>query len=165
MPFESSQTTTAETRRPKPCARLSSGGRRLTMTTPGLLRLSGVALVLAAAVFAVAEVISFAIFAEQGEDYDLAEVAAGGSFFVQSLLTLFAGTLLLGGLVGFYLGQSGAAGSLGLVGFLQVWLPFSFGVLALCWLPLCLATLRARAYPRGFSWFLLVGAALALVPF
>src|ERR671917_1482253 len=174
------------------------------MTPSGLLRLSGFALVLAAAVFAVAEVISFAIFAEQGEDYDLAEVAAGGAFFVQSLLTLFAGTLLLGGLVGFYLGQSGSAGRFGLAGFLvaffgtsfvvgdfyantfvtplvaigapaflddplsgflQVWLPFTFGVLALCWLPLCLATLRACAYPRGFSWFLLVGAALALVPF
>src|ERR671917_1366311 len=204
MPFESSQTTTAETRRPKPCARLSSGGRRLTMTTPGLLRLSGVALVLVAAVFAVAEVISFAIFAAQGEDYDLAEVAAGGAFFVQSLLTLFAGTLLLGGLVGFYLGQSGSAGRFGLAGFLvaffgtsfvvgdfyantfvtplvaigapaflddplsgilQVWLPFSFGVLALGWLPLCVATLRAGAYPRGFSWALMAGAALALVPF
>ena len=174
------------------------------MTPTGLLRLSGFALVLAAAIFAVAEVISFAIFAAQDEDYDLAEVAAGGAFFVQSLLTLLAGTLLLGGLVGFYLRQSGAAGRLGLVGFLfaffgttfvvgdfyantfvtplvaigapaflggplsgflQVWLPFSFGVLALCWLPLCLATLRACAYPRGFSWFLLVGAALALVPF
>ena len=174
------------------------------MTPTGLLRLGGFALVLAAAIFAVAEVISFAIFAAQGEDYDLAEVATGGAFFVQSLLTLLAGTLLLGGLVGFYLGQSGSAGRLGLLGFLsaffgtafvvgdfyantfvtplvaigapaflddplsgflQVWLPFSFGVLALCWLPLCVATLRARAYPRGFSWFLLVGAALALVPF
>ena len=173
------------------------------MSPTGLLRLGGFALVLAAAVFAVAEVISFAIFAEQGEDYDLAEVAAGGAFFVQSLLTLFAGTLLLGGLVGFYLGQSGSAGRFGLAGFLvaffgtsfvvgdfyantfvtplvaigapaflddplsgilQVWLPFSFGVLALGWLPLCVATLRARAYPRGVSWALLVGAALALVP-
>ena len=174
------------------------------MTPSGLLRLSGFALVLAAAIFAIAEVISFAIFAEQGEDYDLAEVAAGGAFFLQSLLTLLAGALLLGGLVGFYLRQSGSAGRFGLVGFLsaffgttfvvgdfyantfvtplvavgapaflddplsgilQVWLPFSFGVLALGWLPLCLATLRARAYPRGFSWSLLVGAALALAPF
>jgi hypothetical protein len=183
---------------------VSSEKEVVRITPTGLWRLGGFALVLAAAIFAVAEVISFAIFAAQGEDYDLAEVAAGGAFFVQSLLTLFAGTLLLGGLVGFYLRQSGEAGRLGLVGFLiaffatafvvgdfyantfvtplvaigapaflddplsgflQVWLPFSFGVLALGWLPLCLATLRARTYPRGFSWFLLVGAALALVPF
>jgi hypothetical protein len=174
------------------------------MTPSGLFRLNGFALVLAAVVFAVAEALSFSIFAAQGGDYDLAEVAAGGAFFLQSLLTLFAGTLLLGGLVGLYLGQSEAAGRLGLVGFLiaffgttfvvgdfyantfvtplvalgapeflddplagmlQVWLPFSFGVLALSWLPLAVVTLRARVYPRGASWFLLVGAVLALVPF
>ena len=173
------------------------------MTPSGLFRLNGFALVLAAVVFAVAEVISFSIFA-RGGDYDLAEVAGSGAFFLQSLLTLFAGTLLLGGLVGFYLGQSHAAGRLGLVGFLiaffgtvivvgdfyantfvtplvaqgapefldnplsgmlQVWLPFSFGVLAFSWLLLAVATLRARVYPRGASWFLLVGAVLALVPF
>ena len=173
------------------------------MTTSGLFRLNGFALVLSAVVFAVAEVIAFSIFAAEG-DYDFAEVAASGAFFLQSFLTLFAGTLLLGGLVGFYLRQSQAAGRLGLVGFLlaffgttfvvgdfyantfvtplvaigspaflddplsgilQVWLPFSFGVLALSWLPLAIVTLRARVYPRGASWFLLVGAVLALVPF
>ncbi len=173
------------------------------MTPSGLFRLNGFALVLAAAVFAVAEVISFSIFA-QGGDYDLAEVAKSGAFFLQSLLTLLAGTLLLGGLVGFYLRQSQAAGRLGLVGFLiaffgtvfvvgdfyantfvtplvaqgapaflddplsgmlQVWLPFSFGVLAFSWLLLAICTLRARVYPRGLSWFLLVGAVLALAPF
>ena len=173
------------------------------MTPSGLFRLNGFALVLAAVVFAIAEVISFAIFA-RGGDYDFAQVAASGAFFLQSLLTLFAGTLLLGGLVGFYLRQSQAAGRLGLVAFLiafsgtalvvgdfyantfvtplvaqgapeflddplsgmmQVWLPFSFGVLALSWLPLSVCTLRARVYPRGASWCLLVGAVLALVPF
>jgi len=173
------------------------------VTPSGLFRLNGFALVLAAVVFAVAEVISFSIFA-RGGDYDLAEVAGSGAFFLQSLLTLFAGTLLLGGLVGFYLGQSQAAGRLGLVGFLiaffgtvivvgdfyantfvtplvaqgapefldnplsgmlQVWLPFSFGVLAFSWLLLAVCTLRARVYPRGPAWFLLVGAVLALVPF
>ena len=88
------------------------------MTTSSLYRLNGFALVLAAVVFAIAEVIAFSIFAAQGEDYDLAEVARSGAFFLQSLLTLFAGTLLLGGLVGFYLRQSEEAGRLGLVGFL-----------------------------------------------
>ncbi len=173
------------------------------MTPSGLFRLNGFALVLAAVVFAVAEVISFSIFA-RGGDYDLAEVATSGAFFIQSLLTLFAGTLLLGGSVGFYLGQSEAAGRLGLVGFLlaffgtafvvgdfyantfvtplvalgapaflddplsgilQVWLPFSFGVLAFSWLPLAVCTLRAGVYPRGPARSLLVGAVLALVPF
>ena len=173
------------------------------MGSSQLFRLNGFALVLSAVVFAVAEVIAFSIFAAEG-DYDFAEVAASGAFFLQSFLTLFAGTLLLGGLVGFYLRQSQAVGRLGLVGFLlaffgtalvvgdfyantfvtplvaqgapeflddplsgmmQVWLPFSFGFLAFSWLLLAVCTLRARVYPRGASWFLLVGAVLALVPF
>jgi hypothetical protein len=106
-------------------------------------------------------------------------------------------------MVGFYLGQSEAAGRLGLVGFLlasfgtafvvgdfhantfvtplvaqgateflddllsgilQVSLPFSFGVLGFSWLLVAVCTLRAHL-PAGTSWFLLVGAVLALVPF
>jgi hypothetical protein len=106
-------------------------------------------------------------------------------------------------MVGFYVRQSGAAGKLGLIGFLlayfgtalvegdfyantfvtplvaqeapsfldnplsgilQVWLPFDFTLLALSWLLLAVATVRARVYPRGASWFLLVGALVALVP-
>ena len=174
------------------------------MTTSGLFRASGAVLVLAAVTFAVAEVLSLSIFADQGADYDLGEIARSGAFFLQSLLTLIAGTLLLGGLVGIYLGQSGAAGRLGFVGFLvaffgtalgvgnfyantfvtpmvafgapaflddplsvvlQLWSPFSFGLIALSWLLFAVATLRARVYPRGPSWLLLVGAVVALVPF
>src|SRR5215207_2839048 len=88
------------------------------MTTSSLFRLSGSALVLAAALFTVAEVISFYIFADQGEAYDLREIALTGAYFLQSLLTLFAGTLLLGGMVGLYVRQSEAAGKVGLIGFL-----------------------------------------------
>src|SRR3712207_9450714 len=53
----------------------------------------------------VAEVISFYIFADHGEAYDLREIALTDSFLLQSLLTLFAGALLLGGMVGLYLRQ------------------------------------------------------------
>jgi hypothetical protein len=52
-----------------------------------------------------------------------------------------------------------------LSGFLQVWLPFDFVVLGLSWLSLAVATLRARVYPRGASWSLMVGVLLALIPF
>jgi hypothetical protein len=173
------------------------------MTTSSLFRLSGSALVLAAALFTVAEVISFYIFADQGEAYDLGEIALTGAYFLQSLLTLFAGTLLLGGMVGLYVRQSEAAGKVGLIGFLlaffvttfvvgdfyantfvtplvaraapafldnplsgflQVWLPFDFVLLAFGWLLLAVATLRARVFARGPSWSLLVGALVALVP-
>jgi hypothetical protein len=169
-----------------------------------LFRLSGLAIVLAATMFAISELLALLIFAQQGEDYDLSQIATTAIFFWQSLLTLWAGALLLGGMPGLYARQSEAAGRLGLVGFvlaffatvfvegdfysntfitplvaqdapalfmnsplagiLQVWLPFDFVVLALGWLLLAASTVRARVYPRGASWFLLLGAFVALVP-
>lgn len=173
------------------------------MTPSGLFRLSGLALVLAASMLAIAEVLAFAIFAQQGEHYNLQQIARTDTFFFQSLLTLFAGALLLGGMVGLYVRQSEAAGRLGLIGFLlaffgtvlvegdfyantlvtplvakaapafldnplsgflQVWLPFDFTLLAFSWLLLAATTVRARVYPRAASWLLLVGALVALVP-
>jgi hypothetical protein len=173
------------------------------MTTSGLFRLSGAALMVTAALFALAEVISFYIFADQGESYDLREIALTEAFFLQSLLTVFAGAFLLGGMVGLYVRQSEAAGKFGLVGFLlaffatalvegdfyantfvtplvakaapafldnplsgflQVWLPFDFTLLAFSWLLLAATTVRAGVYSRAASWLLLVGALVALVP-
>ena len=169
-----------------------------------LLRLSGLALVLAAVLFVAAELLAFSLIVEQGDSYDFRRIATTGTFFLQSFLTLFAGALLLGGLVGFYARQSEAAGRLGFVGFssaffgtilvvgsfyattlvapmvameapaffdsplsgfLQVWLPFSFTVLAFSWLLLAVATVRTHVYSRTASWFLLAGAVVALVPF
>jgi hypothetical protein len=174
------------------------------VSSSSLLRLSGLALVLAAAMFAIAEVIAFSIFVKAGGAYDLTKIAQTGAFFLQSVLTLLAGALLLGGMVGLYVRQREAAGKLGLVGFvlaffgtvlvegdfyantfvtpllaqeapsfldnplagfLQVWLPFDFTLLALSWLLLAVATVRAREYPRAASWFLLASALVALVPF
>jgi hypothetical protein len=159
---------------------------------------------MAAVMFVIAEMLAFAIFVEAEAEYDLKQIAQTGTFFVQSLLTLIAGALLLGGMVGFYVRQSEAAGKLGLIGFvlaffgtvvvegdfytntfvtplvareapsfldnplsgfLQVWLPFDFTLLAFSWLILAVATVRARVYPRAASWFLLAGALVALVPF
>jgi hypothetical protein len=76
------------------------------------------ALVLAALLLAVAEVLVLAIFVRQGAEYELGQIARTGTFLLQSLLTLLAGTLLLGGLVGLYVRQSEAAGRLGMIGFL-----------------------------------------------
>src|SRR3712207_6283931 len=143
------------------------------MSTSNLLRISGLALMLAAAMFVVAEMLAFSIFLREGDGYDLRSFATSNTFILQSLLTLLAGTLLLGGLVGLYVRQSEAAGKLGLIafllaflgtalvtggfyvntvvtpmvamevpafldnplsGFLQVWLPVSFGILTLSWL-------------------------------
>ena len=169
-----------------------------------LLRFSGFALVLAAALFVAAEFLAFALIVEQGDAYDFGRIATTGTFFLQAFLALFASALLVGGLVGFYARQSEAAGRLGFVGFalaffgtiltvgnfytstlvtpmvatevpaflesplsgfLQLWLPFSFTLLAFSWLLLAVATLRARVYSPTTSWFLLVGVVVALVPF
>jgi hypothetical protein len=72
---------------------------------------------MATVMFVGAEMLAFAIFVKAGAAYDLKQIAHTGTFFLQSLLTLFAGALLLGGMVGLYVRQSQAAGKLGLVGF------------------------------------------------
>ena len=82
-----------------------------------LLRFSGFALVLAAVLFVTAKFLAFALIVEQGDEYDFGQIATTGTFFLQAFLTLFAGALLVGGLVGFYARQSEAAGRLGFVGF------------------------------------------------
>jgi len=164
--------------------------------------MSGLALVLAGAMFVVAELISLSVLA-QGDVDDLRQIAGTNSFFLQSFSTLVGGIFLLGGLVGLYVRQSEAAKKLGVAGFvlaflgtalvvgdfyantfitplvaleapnfldnplagvLQVWLPFDFVLLAASCLVLCVATVRARVYPRGASWLLLGGAVLALLP-
>jgi hypothetical protein len=172
------------------------------VSPPNLFRMSGLALVLAGAMFVVAELISLSVLA-QGDVDDLRQIAGTNSFFLQSFSTLVGGIFLLGGLVGLYVRQSEAAKKLGVVGFvlaflgtalvvgdfyantfitplvaleapnfldnplagvLQVWLPFDFVLLAASCLVLCVATVRARVYPRGASWLLLGGAVLALLP-
>ena len=50
------------------------------MTTSGLFRASGAVLVLAALAFALSEMLSLSIFADQGGDYDLQEIARSGAF-------------------------------------------------------------------------------------
>jgi hypothetical protein len=92
------------------------------MSPSNLFRISGLALVLAAAMFVVAEMLAFSIFLREEDVNDLRAFATSNAFIVQSLLTLFAGTLLLGGLVGLYVRQSEAAGKLGLVAFLLAFL-------------------------------------------
>jgi hypothetical protein len=49
-------------------------------------------------------------------------------------------------------------------GVLRLWLPLAFGFLALTWVLFAVATVRAKAYPRGAAWLLLVGVVIALVP-
>src|SRR3712207_9334907 len=86
------------------------------MSPPNLLRMSGLALVVAGAMFVFAELISLSVLA-QGDVDKLRQIAATSSFFIQSCSTLVGGIFLLGGLVGLYVRQSEAAKKLGVVGF------------------------------------------------
>jgi hypothetical protein len=75
---------------------------------------------LAGVLFVVAELLNLLVIPDtlSAAFDDLGEIAVTNGFFVQSLLTLLAGMLLLVALIGFYVTQSQAAGKLGLVGVL-----------------------------------------------
>jgi hypothetical protein len=165
--------------------------------------MSGLAAVVGGGAFIVAELLTPLVVPDLSETYlNVATVAFTNAFFAQSLLTLFGGAVLLGGLVGLYARQTQATGRLGTVGFLvaffgtmlvtgdfyantfvtpllaignyeflestsagvlRLWFPTEFGFLGAAWLLFAVATVRARVYPRGVAWLLLVGAVLALV--
>jgi uncharacterized membrane protein len=86
------------------------------VSPPNLFRMSGLALVLAGAMFVVAELISLSVLAQADVD-DLRQIAGTNSFFLQSFTTLVSGIFLLGGLIGLYIRQSEDAKKLGVVGF------------------------------------------------
>jgi hypothetical protein len=83
------------------------------MSPSGLIRLGGLAAVLAGVLYIIYDLLSLG-FASA----DLSEAAATGSYALYEGLHLIGGVLLLGGLVGLYAGQSLSAGTLGVVAFL-----------------------------------------------
>lgn len=97
------------------------------MSPSNLFRMSGLALVLAAAMFVVAELLALSVLT-QGEIEDLRQIARTNSFLLQSFLTLVAGIFLLGGLIGLYIRQSEAAKKLGIIGFLFAFFGTAFVV-------------------------------------
>ena len=89
------------------------------MSSPNLSRISGLAAVVAGVTFIIAELFTPFVAPNLSEaNRNVGTVAFTDAFFAQSLLTLFGGAVLLGGLVGLYARQSHVAGSLGAVGFL-----------------------------------------------
>lgn len=49
-----------------------------------LLRISGLAFVLAAVLFVAAELLAFSLIVEQGDSYDFRQIAMTGTFILQS---------------------------------------------------------------------------------
>jgi hypothetical protein len=90
------------------------GKEKLLMSSSDLIRWSGLAAMVAGALWAVGAFFDLMYFSPE----PMSEVVPTGSFLFQQVLYLLGATLLLIGLVGLYARQSQAAGALGLVGFL-----------------------------------------------
>lgn len=90
------------------------------MPPSNLIRLSGLAGLVAGVMFLVAELLNPLVIRENLSVAfdDLGAIATTNGFFLQSLITLLAGMFLLVALIGFYATQSQAAGKLGAVGVL-----------------------------------------------
>jgi hypothetical protein len=157
-----------------------------------LIRLSGLAAVVAGVVLIVVELME--LFAVDIEHLRAASDTVAFAFWAGlSLLTFL---LLPLGLIGIYAHQLEAAGFLGLAGFLVAflgtvlsagaawtiffiapkvaplvptfveipWFELSFLLFALGWLLFGVATLRARVFPRAAAVLLIIGAVLIAVP-
>lgn len=83
------------------------------MTYSDLIRWSGLAAILGAALLLVSDLLSLTVFTG-----DPAEIVTTGAYLADGITRLLAGVLLLLGLVGLYARQSEAAGALGLIAFL-----------------------------------------------
>lgn len=84
------------------------------MSSSGLVRFCGLAAIGAGALLVVADLLSLTI-SPKGPSV---ESLTSGAYAVQSVLKLAAAALLLFGLLGLHLRQAGAAGNLGIAGFL-----------------------------------------------
>lgn len=88
------------------------------MSSSNLFRLGGLAAVLGGGLIFIADILGLLIL----DFEDFSATAATGSWIFWSALYLLGLVLILGGLVGLYVYQAEAAGTLGLVGFLVAFL-------------------------------------------
>jgi hypothetical protein len=107
-----------------------------------LIRWSGLAAILAAGLLSIGALLSLAT-----ESENLSVSATTPSYAFSSLLYLLGGVLLLIGLVGLYIRQSGPSGILGLVAFLVAFLGTALAVGA-TWAELFVAPALAVEAPR-----------------
>lgn len=112
------------------------------MANSDLIRWSGLAAILAAGLLSIGALLSLAT-----ESENLSVSATTPSYAFSSLLYLLGGVLLLIGLVGLYIRQSGPSGILGLVAFLVAFLGTALAVGA-TWAELFVAPALAVEAPR-----------------
>ena len=164
------------------------------MSSDKLLRLAGLAAIVAGVLSAIGDVMSLVV------DLEAADAAGDVSQRIVFGFYLLGTVLLLLGLIGLYVSQSRAAGILGFAGFLfafvgtaltvgAIWFEFfvvpdlaakapdvatgelgftgfalSFLIAAVGWVLFAIATLRAGVYPRMAAGLLLAGALVSFVP-
>lgn len=164
------------------------------MSTDKLLRLTGLAALVAGALSAIGDVMSLVVNLEATDAASAAPQSIVFGFY------LLGTVLLLLGLIGLYASQSRAVGKLGFAGFLlafvgttltagAIWFEFfvapelatqapdlatgdlgfagfvlAFLLAAFGWLLFAIATLRAAVYPRPAAVLLLAGALVSFVP-
>ena len=112
------------------------------MANSDLMRWSGLAAILAAGLLSIGALLSLAT-----ESENLSVSATTPSYAFSSLLYLLGGVLLLLGLVGLYIRQSGSSGTLRLVAFLVAFLGTALAVGA-TWAELFVAPALAVEAPR-----------------
>ena len=112
------------------------------MSSSNLIRLSGLAAVVAGVLLTIGDLLSFAT-----EPENLSEWATMPSYFFVWFLYLLGGVLLLVALVGLYAYQSEAAGILGLVGFVGAFSGTAL-VLGAIWAQLFVAPFLAVQSPE-----------------
>ena len=83
------------------------------MRSSDLIRWSGLAAILGAALLLISDFLSLTVLSG-----DPAEIVTTGAYLADGVTRVLAGILLLLGLVGLYARQSGASGTFGLVAFL-----------------------------------------------
>jgi len=114
------------------------------MSSSNLLRLSGLAAVLAGVLLTIGDLLSLT------EPENLSEAATTASFAFTYLLYLLGTVLVLVGLVGLYVRQSEAAGILGLVSFLVAFLGTAL-LLGAVWAQLFVAPFLATEAPAALN--------------
>ena len=133
------------------------------MSSSNLIRLSGLAAILASVLLSVGALLSLVT-----ESENMSVSATTPSYAFSSLLYLLGGVLLLLGLVGLYIRQSGPSGILGLVAFLVAFFGTALAVGA-TWAELFVAPSLAVEAPRVLdaepTGMLALGFALTFVVF
>ena len=116
------------------------------MSSSGLVRFCGLAAIGAGALLVVADLLSLTI-SPKGPSV---ESLTSGAYAVQSVLKLAAAALLLFGLLGLHLRQAGAAGNLGIAGFLAAFFGTTL-VVGAFWATAFFAPTVAAGAPEWFG--------------